>query len=236
MSSSSPGRPEQHPRDGIATTDVWLRHSHDGTSTWARAAPLRAVQPVHGADLLLRAGCTARPLPRRLHGPARADRGRRRHQLPQHDDHRRRGRPFDPREPSRSMTPAGAAQAAIGAMTSAVLPIRVPSGRMASVREAQASPLCSLAFALLRGRAALPRLRSRFRGGRRLGSRRSRPTSSDMSMRSGITTGSTPAVRSARAAHGAPDLLGRREHVVRPAGAPARRNLRAARPSDRGRP
>ena len=41
--------------DGIATTDIWLRHSHDGgRHLGARAAPARAVRPLQGADLLLR--------------------------------------------------------------------------------------------------------------------------------------------------------------------------------------
>ena len=45
--------------DGIATTDVWLRHSHNGGQhLGARAAPARAVRPLHGADLVLRARAT----------------------------------------------------------------------------------------------------------------------------------------------------------------------------------
>ena len=64
----------------------------------AGAAPPRAVRPLPGADLVLRAGRPARPVPRRLHGPG-DDRGRRRDRLLRLDDRRRRGRPRDPRDP-----------------------------------------------------------------------------------------------------------------------------------------
>jgi hypothetical protein len=49
----------------IATTDVWLRHSHDGArDLGAGAAPPRSVRPLRRARLVLRAGRPAGPVPR----------------------------------------------------------------------------------------------------------------------------------------------------------------------------
>ena len=95
--------------DGVATTDVWLRHSHDGASTWEPEQHLYGSFNQYTAPISYFApGVPARPLPRGLHGP-RDDRGRRRDQLLHIHDLGRRGRPLDPREPSLIEDSGGAA-------------------------------------------------------------------------------------------------------------------------------
>ena len=91
--------------DGIATTDIWLRHSHDGGATWEPEQHLHGPFDHYTAPISYFAPGDPRGLFLGDYMGLETIAGRQRDRLLRLDDHRRRGRPLDPREPPVTAVP-----------------------------------------------------------------------------------------------------------------------------------